>query len=206
MAKILGISGSPRRGGNSETVLDCALEGAASAGACIEKIILNEFCLKPCQGCEGCRRTGACVVKDEMRAIYRKVDSSDGLIIASPIYFGSVSAQLKIMIDRFQPYWVRKHILKRPSVNNKKRQGIIICVGGADRQSSFKNASSVVRNLFATLDIEPFGSIFYSGIDKAVDMHRKFSAMKRSYRAGAKLVREEKGKAIKFPYNNIVKI
>ena len=108
MTKVLGISASPRRGGNAEVLLDAALSGAAGAGAIVEKIILNELCLKPCQACDGCSKTGACIIKDDMRQIYKKVDETDALIVASPIYFGSLAAQAKIMIDRFQPYWVRK--------------------------------------------------------------------------------------------------
>lgn len=187
--KILGISGSPHRGGNSETMLDRALRGAKHAGAAVEKVVLSEISLEPCRGCNDCLKTGECRIKDEMRRIYRKVDAADGLIVASPVYFGSLSAQTKMMIDRFQPYWFNKHASKNRLPDKKHRKGIFLCAAGTGRISFFKNSESIIRIFFATLGIDYSGSVFYGDSDKA-SLRRRLGALKRSLEAGEKLVKK----------------
>ena len=192
MIRILGISASPRRGGNTEILLDAALSGAASAGASVEKIVLDELCLRPCQGCDACAKNLGCVIKDDMRRVYKKVSGSDALIVASPIYFGSLSAQVKIMIDRFQPYWVRKYLLKKPVSKKKGRKGIFLCVGAADKRIYFNNARSIVKIFFVVLDIKYFGDLFCGGVDKAGEMGERTITLKRSFGLGAKLAKSFK--------------
>ena len=189
MTKVRGICGSPRRGGNTEILLDQALSGAACAGAVVEKVILNELRLKPCQNCGGCSETCICVIKDDMRALYEKVDGSDALIVASPIYFGSLSAQTKIMIDRFQPYWVKKYILKRRASKKKYQKGVFLSVAGSKKNSFFNNAESIVKIFFIILDIKYFGDLFCGGVDKAGEIGQRTVMLKRSFDLGAKLVK-----------------
>ncbi len=189
MTKILGICGSPRRGGNTEILLDQALSGAACAGAIIEKIVLNELCLKLCQNCGGCSKTGACVIKDDMRKLYEKVGESDALIVASPIYFGSLSAQTKVMIDRFQPYWVRKYILKKPVSKKKYRKGVFLSVGAADKKAFFNNAKSIIKIFFIILNIKYFGDLFCGGVDKAGEIGKRTALLEKSFELGAKLAK-----------------
>ena len=99
---VLGIGGSPKLGGNTDRLLDAVLAGAQSADASIkiEKIILNEFNIRPCQDCGGCELTGKCIVLDDMQFIYQKLQTADRIILVSPIYFMGVTGQLKMMIDR----------------------------------------------------------------------------------------------------------
>src|SRR3989338_6879148 len=164
MKKVLGISGSPRRGGNTEILLDEALEGSRSRGAKIEKIVLNDLRFKPCQECGGCDKTGKCIIEDDLEMVYEKVEEADCLIIASPIFFGSLSAQLKMMIDRFQCTWVKKYILKkRWGISGKaKRRGVFLCVSAAKKNEFFENADRIMKIFFRTLDIDYFGHIFRS--------------------------------------------
>ena len=96
--KVLGISGSPRRGGNTDILLDRILEGTESKGAEVEKIILNKLKFVPCQECENIKDDGTCIIEDDMQLVYEKIKQSDALILASPIFFGSLSAQTKMMI------------------------------------------------------------------------------------------------------------
>ena len=187
MIKVLGICGSPRRGGNTEMLLDAALSGAVSAGASVEKIILSDLCLKPCRGCDVCGKRAGCVIKDDMRLIYKKVGGSDALIVASPIYFGSLSAQTKIMIDRFQPYWVMKYILKKPASKKKNRKGVFLSVEASNRKTFFNNARGIVKILFIVLNIKYFGDTFCSGVDKSGEVGDRTDTLKRSFDMGAKL-------------------
>ncbi|MBI4974861.1 MAG: flavodoxin family protein, partial [Candidatus Omnitrophica bacterium] len=152
--KILGISGSPRKGGNTDTLLDKALEGAQSAGARVEKIALNDLNFKPCQECGGCDETGICVIDDDMQLVYRSLNSADAVIVASPIFFGSVTAQVKMMIDRLQSLWVLKYVLRKAATARRKRKGIFLCVSAARKKRFFENAKSIIKIFFATLDIK----------------------------------------------------
>jgi multimeric flavodoxin WrbA len=99
--KITGILGSPR-GKNSLTrkLLESALGGAEAAGAETEIIDVTRLKLQYCIGCCACYRTGKCVLKDDFAGAYEKMINSDGIVLASPVYFNSVSAQLKTFIDR----------------------------------------------------------------------------------------------------------
>src|SRR3989338_242360 len=126
---VLGISSSPRKGGNSDVLLDEALAGASSAGATVAKIVLNDLTFRPCQECGGCDTTGICVVRDDMGGVYEKFAEADIVILASPIFFGSLSAQLKMMIDRFQCAWVKKYLLKKrvTKPGKRKKKGIFLC-------------------------------------------------------------------------------
>ncbi|MFC1699476.1 flavodoxin family protein [Candidatus Omnitrophota bacterium] len=161
--KVLGVLGSPLRGGNAEIILDKALEGARSSGRDTEKLILNELKFVPCQNCGGCDETGVCIVDDEMQRVYERVAEAEAIILASPIFFGSLSAQTKAMVDRFQSIWVAKEVLGR---SRAKKPGYLILVEGSDRQHFFKNAESIVKNLFSVLDIEFTGSLYCPSVDQ----------------------------------------
>ncbi|MFA5142958.1 MAG: flavodoxin family protein [Candidatus Omnitrophota bacterium] len=185
---IVGISGSPRRHANSEVLLDRALEGAALEGAIVDKIVLNELCLMPCQGCYRCGKKGVCAVKDDMKLVYKKLDGADGLVIASPIYFGSLTAQLKIMIDRFESYWVRKYVLKRPKPY-KRRSGIFLCCAANENRKFFKNAMDITKHFFTTLDIEYRGALFCGRLTGPGDMIKRPQTLDRAFRMGAMLAK-----------------
>lgn len=98
--KVLGISFSPRNGGNSEILLKEALKAASNCGADTELIRIQGMDINPCDGCFTCNKTGSCHIEDEMQIIYRKLIEADGIIFASPVYFYSVTAQAKVVIDR----------------------------------------------------------------------------------------------------------
>ncbi|MFH1245065.1 MAG: flavodoxin family protein [Candidatus Omnitrophota bacterium] len=167
--KVLGISASPRRGGNSEALLDKVLEGAGACGLETEKIILNEQQFRPCQECAGCRQTGRCVIDDAMQAVYARLDAADIVILASPIFFGSLSAQLKAMIDRCQCYWTAKYVLGYHRGGSPVKKGYLILTSAADKKRFFQNAESIVKNLFAVLDIEFKDKLYCPNVDEPFD-------------------------------------
>ncbi|MFH1090389.1 MAG: flavodoxin family protein, partial [Pseudomonadota bacterium] len=104
--KILGLMCSPRKGGNTEILMNEALEGARSAGAETELIFVADKNIAPCDGCETCHKTGQCRTKDDMQDIYEKMEAADGIIFGTPVYFTNVSAQAKIIIDRTYAFLV----------------------------------------------------------------------------------------------------
>ena len=106
MKKVLILSGSPRKRGNSDTLCDEFMRGALSAGNEVEKIRVADKNISPCKGCYFCAKNGGrCVMNDGMAEILQKIIDCDVLVLASPVYFYSVSAQLKAVIDRTVARW-----------------------------------------------------------------------------------------------------
>ncbi len=103
MVKIIGIVGSPRSKGNTSFLMQKALESAESVGVQTEIIYLGRSDIRPCKACNVCKETGECAIKDDMKSILEKVNSAQGIIIGSPVYFGNVTAQTKIFMDRSRP-------------------------------------------------------------------------------------------------------
>lgn len=190
--KILGISGSPRKGGIIDSLLDSALEGSRAAGGIVEKIILNDLDLRPCQDCGDGTETGRCAIQDDMQLIYDKFGSSERFILASPVYFGSISAQLKTMIDRFQTAYVAKYVLKKAPVYATKRKGLFLCVGGQDKREYFDNSRQIIKIFFTTLDIEYSGEFFLGGYNtKAGDVEERRRARERAFQLGKALAEND---------------
>ena len=97
---ILGISGTPRKGGNSEILLDAALEPFVEANWNITRVLLSEKTIRPCVGCDTCAEGKGCRIEDDMCDIYRAYEQCDAIIISAPAYWRNVPAQLKAVIDR----------------------------------------------------------------------------------------------------------
>jgi multimeric flavodoxin WrbA len=100
MIYIIGIVGSPRIGGNTEILVMEALRAAAEEEAQTELIRLAEKEVKPCDACLSCKKTGECRIKDDFQEIFNKMVKADGIILASPVYFGSATPQIMALIDR----------------------------------------------------------------------------------------------------------
>jgi multimeric flavodoxin WrbA len=98
--KILGLSCSPRKQGNTATLLEEALKGAKQEGAEVELYSLSGKNIEPCDACSSCNKTGECHIKDDMQEIYNKMVEADGIIFGTPIYFYSMASQMKTIIDR----------------------------------------------------------------------------------------------------------
>ncbi len=190
--RVLGLAGSPRRGGNSEALLDCALQGAHDAGAEVSKIVINDLDFSACQNCGFCSREGRCRLQDDMCRVYEALEAADHIILASPIYFATVSAQTKMMIDRCQPFWARKHVLKQ-SPGKIGRTGLFLCCGGFEKgQKLFDCAALPVRVWMHTIDVKPTNALFYPGVDPAGAIETHPTARDEALAAGRALV--ESGK------------
>ena len=104
MVLVLGIVGSPRKGGNTEIIVENALEAARSVGAETEMVLLSEQRVEPCTACDVCGKTGECVIKDDFMHVFERMAAADGIIMASPSYYESMSSQMKALIDRAGTY------------------------------------------------------------------------------------------------------
>ncbi len=181
--KVLGIAGSPRRKGNTSLLLEQVLDGASSVGAETEGVFLGELKIAPCQACNACREEGRCVIRDDMGPLYEKLVSSDIIAIASPIFFGSLSAQTKIMIDRCHALWVGE------KTGRLKKHGIFLAAGAVDRRDFFENAGAIVKNLFATLGVVYRDELFVPGVDERTTVLNKVDVLTEAFNIGAKAAR-----------------
>ncbi|MHC1604764.1 MAG: flavodoxin family protein [Candidatus Methanofastidiosia archaeon] len=120
--KILAISGSPRKGGNTEYILEEVLKSAQEKGAETEMISVVGKELKPCEACEYCAEHKICKIDDDAHYFYEKILDADGVVMGSPVYFGNVSCQLKAIIDRQRVVW-------RQGKSFKDKIGASVAVG-----------------------------------------------------------------------------
>jgi len=145
--KILGIVCSPRSGGNTEILVRKALESAEKEGAEVEAWSVAGKDLKPCDHCLSCIKTGQCHIKDDMQALYPKMIEADGIVLGSPVYFWSITAQAKTVIDR-------TYALRRPTNRLEGKVGGAIAVAGRRGQVE---ALTVMNNFFLGQGMIPAG-------------------------------------------------
>ncbi len=189
-AKVVGIAGSPRRAGNSERLLDRAMAGARDKGAEVEKIIVSDLKIAPCQECLLCVRTGECTIKDDFQLVQNKIREAEGIIIASPIFFTSVPAQLKTMIDRFQCVWAWKCVLKKQEPWERgKRRGVFISVSGLRQPRFFENASQVIKAFFFMIGATYTGELFCPGIAAEEGIEKYPDCLNRATELGGKIIK-----------------
>ncbi len=98
--RVIGIVGSPRKNGNTEIMMNETLKVAREAGCETEVFLMSEKKVAPCDACGTCFEVGSCVVQDDMQELYEMMERADAIIFGSPVYFGSVSAQMKAIMDR----------------------------------------------------------------------------------------------------------
>lgn len=187
--KLLAIAGSPRRGGNTDLLLQEVVRGAESAGAQVKAMFLRDLCIFPCRHCDCCLETGRCVVEDDMQWIHSELRSADRLALASPIFFMGLTAQTKAMIDRCQALWALKYVLKLPVAANegRDRRGLFISVGGTRGPKLFEPARATVKIFFKTIEFTYAGDLLYRGIDKKGAILEHPTALKEAFEAGQKL-------------------
>ncbi len=187
--KVLGIAGSPRRGGNTDRLLAEVMRGAASKGAEIKTIILNDLKITPCQHCDTCLKKGKCKVQDDMQMVYRELEQADRIVLASPIHFMGVTAQMKAMIDRCQALWARKYVLKIPPLGNRReRKGFFISVGGRKIANVFDGALVTIKSLFTVLDVTYAGELLFRNVDEKGDITKHPDALQQAFLVGQELV------------------
>jgi len=187
MPKILALAASPRKGGNSDLMLDEFLKGAQTTGWRIEKIYAADLNIGGCTECNSCYKKGECIIQDDMQELYEKLTDADLVVIATPTFFMGPPSQLKAVIDRCQALWSKRHMAKLPlrKSPNTKYQGFLIGTAAfKESDRVFQGALNTVKALFATLQIEYKGDIFVYGVDKKGDMSEKKGALEKAYFMG----------------------
>jgi len=191
MGKILAVYGSPRRKGNTALLLRKAVQGARDEGADVEEIVLRDLNMSPCLEIYGCKKDGRCVIRDDFQAVYDKLLACRGLMLASPIFFYTVSAQTKILMDRCQSLWVKKYWIDKTPFGQweAKRRGLFISVGATKGKKLFEGVLHTVRYFFDVLDMDLWRSLLYRGLDLEGDVLRHPEYLEEAYQAGKELAR-----------------
>lgn len=167
--KVVAVSGSPRKNGSSETVLNLLLEEISKYGAEVSLYRLATMRIFPCNECNTCEVTGECSIKDAMTPMYARVKEADVLIISTPIFFSSVSAQLKAFIDRFQSWWNAKEKLGEQK-RNKPGYVIAVVVGGRESNKELECTLRPIKSLSYTISMEYAGEIAIKGANNPSDL------------------------------------
>ena len=190
MVKILAIYGSPRRKGNTSLLLKNAVKGAIEAGAEVEEMILRDLKMSPCLEIYGCKETGRCVIQDDFQQVYDKLLSCQGLMLASPIFFYTVSAHTKILMDRCQSLWVKKYWLEKNTIEKPEftRKGLFISVGATKGKRLFEGTLLSIRYFFEILDMELWRSLLYRSLDLERDILGHPEYLLEAHRSGKELV------------------
>ena len=183
--KVLVLLGSPRKKGNSTVLAERIIKGAEAAGASVERIYLHGQNISPCHACYGCRKENAkgCVIDDDMQPIYKKLVASYAWVIASPVYWFTMSAQTKLFLDRcFALYNEKKNYFKG------KRIAIAMSYGDADSFSSgCVNALRTFQDSFAYTGSKIVG-IVHGSADKPGEIKSNKKLMAQAEELGKELV------------------
>ena len=184
--KILLVMGSPRKEGNSATLAKQVAAGAEAAGAEVESFYLHALNIQPCTACNACReeKGKGCVIDDDMEILYPKLRQGDALVIASPIYWFTVSAQTKLFMDRW-------YALGGPGEEYAafagKRIGIVLTYADADPfVSGAVNALRTFQDAFNYVGAEIVGMI-YGSASEAGEIHKNRDLMEKAYELGKQL-------------------
>jgi multimeric flavodoxin WrbA len=188
MAKnVLILKGSPRREGNSAILAERVAAGAREAGGQAETIYLHELDIQPCDACDMCQGADTdCVIEDDMQALYPKVKAADAVVYASPIYWFSVTAQLKLFIDRC--YGLGEDEDEPESYELAGKQiGVVLTYGGEDPyDAGAVNAIRMFQDMFRYVPADIVG-IVYGYAHEEGEIRQNEEVMQRAFDLGAKL-------------------
>ncbi|MGB9938581.1 flavodoxin family protein [Methanosarcina sp.] len=187
--KILGLIGSPRENGNTATLVNTILEGAAENGAKTKVYHLARMDLKPCKGCMSCSLDGKCIIDDDMQELYKEIMSSDAIVIGSPIYMWQMTAQTKTIVDRlialtcWQPC-AKPEFSRLLKVKTKL---VLAYTYGNPNPNNFDHYFKYMEGLFSFLGFDVQESIWVSGTTALDDIYHHSEIFERAKELGKKL-------------------
>lgn len=188
--KNLILFGSARnKNGHTKQMLDLFLDNLGGENYIVDayNVFNSEKPIMPCKDCRYCWKIKGCSIDDMMTEVYQKLEESDNLIVASSVYFASVPGPLKLIIDRFQPYFAS--YLRKDKPEKPLRKGALLMVGGAPyEEKQFLGTQLVANNLFNDTDTEIIGDVFLSNSD-----HDSLDTKKDVYNSVISLSEKMKG-------------
>jgi len=188
---LLALYGSPREGGNTDTLLDHFIDGAAEASWGAERVYLRNFDFAPCTECGGCAKTGRCVIHDKLDPLLDKLLCFERVVFSYPVFFLGPPAITKAFIDRGQFLWVRKYVLDvSPDTEGAERKAFLMSVGGfAGSEKIFRCNRSILRSFLLVCGLKYGGDLFRNGIEHRDDVKKSEELCSLAREAGRKFVR-----------------
>lgn len=193
---VIAIAGSPRRHGNSETLLDWVSESMVETGNIkIEKIVVNECEIKPCLGCNACEKLNKCVIRDYFDILHDKLLDADCILISAPVYCLGLPSGLKALIDRAQVFRSRKYVLHLPVISPEredKRLAAYLGVAGQDWDYVFDACTPSIKCFLHLIGIKnrDISYQFVRSVDEKGDIDLLEDAMNEAHLLGKRLVSE----------------
>ncbi len=189
MIRIVAVYGSPRRKGNTSLLLKKAVQGARETGAEVEEVVLRDLEISPCLEIYGCKETGRCVIQDDFQRVLDQIQASEGIMLASPIFFYAVSAHTKMLIERCQSLWVKKYWIDKVPYGQwkPKRKGLFISVGATKGKKLFDGALLTIKYFFDVLDTELWKALLHRSLDFEGDVLKHPEFLEEAYTAGKEI-------------------
>ena len=184
--RVLGIVGSPRRGGNTEILLDEVLRGAQEAGARVGKVFLNDLDIAPCQACGACEETGECAQSDDMHSLLERMKRSDVWAFGTPVYWWGPSAQFKLFLDR---WYCKAHRDEDRAMFKNRRIVVVIPFGDADPATA-RHTVGMFTDALNYMEAKLFAVILAPGVNDPGDVRQHPDVMAAAYHAGQEAVKE----------------
>ena len=192
---ILGIYGSPRAGGNSDILLDKALEAAEQTGKQVERAYVRRMIFDACTECGSCDSTGRCILKDDMIPFYDRMNEAEAIIVATPIFFYGPPAMLKALMDRSQALWCGR-ALRKPKDQWKDYQkgpGYILAVGATKGDNLFIPLDLMFKYFYDALDRKYADGLKLRRVDGKGDVLNNPEMLEQAAELGRKIVSEISG-------------
>jgi len=189
MHKVIALSASPRRGGNSEILLDQAIAGVLEAGGIAEKIILCDLKIAPCLECNFCARTGRCIVEDDFQAIYRRLKQENLFLLAFPVFFQGLPAQLKALVDRCQCCWEAKYRLETPiAPASPQRRLSVLGVKAREDVEEFSHPLATLKVFALVNNLRYYQELLLSRMEDSGAVNRNPEALQKARELGKDLL------------------
>jgi multimeric flavodoxin WrbA len=187
--RVLGIVGSPRRRGNTEILVDEVLRGAKEAGAVVEKVILSELDLAPCDACEGCVDTGECIIVDAMEDLFARMQQSQVWVLGTPVYWWGPSAQFKAFVDR----WYAKAQREEDKVLFRGRRVILVVPMGDADASTARHVVGMMTDALEYVGALLCTTVLAPGADGVGEVRKFPEVLAAAYAAGKAAVDPQRG-------------
>lgn len=188
--QVVGIVGSPRKRMNTDTIVQTILDGCQESGVTVAKIYLNDLDIQPCQSCKIQDGSG-CIYEDDMEQVYEILETADGLVLGTPVYYNTVSSQMKLVIDR--SYCLARAVISPTgqsvyeSAVRKKKKGIVVSVGGSGKNPEC--VLPVFRIWAPEVNLEIVDSVLATRAQLGKDPMESAELLKEAFSKGEELAR-----------------
>lgn len=185
--RVLGVVGSPRHGGNTESLVDEVLRGSRDAGAVVEKVRLSDLEIAPCDACDACRDAGECVLGDDMPALLDKLAASQVWVLGTPVYWWGPSAQFKLFVDR---WYAKVHRDEDRAMFRGRRVIAAIPFGDTDPATA-RHVQGMLMDALEYVGAELYATVLAPDVNEPQDIFTKPEILAAARRAGKAAVSDK---------------